>query len=116
MCRADEPNTHYELYGSNDLNLGRLFWYRRFDTALMWLLACIKEFGEYANSVDNRFVLKYPIRNEMIGDVSIKLQFNQDAKWTKALKYLLLNLKLLLGWVCRQNDPSAPLPHTNPKK
>lgn len=34
----------------------------------------------------------------MIGDVSIKLQFNNDEKWTKSLKYLLTNLKFLLVW------------------
>lgn len=98
MARLDDPATTYELYGSNDLILGRLFWYRRFDTALVWLLACIHEFGEYATSLDARCQLKYPIRGDCIGDVSIKLQFNNDAKWTKALKYTLTNCKQLLAW------------------
>lgn len=60
MARLDDLSTTYELYGSNDLILGRLFWYRRFDTALVWLLACIHEFGEYAHSCDQKFTLKYP--------------------------------------------------------
>eukprot|EP00808_Paulinella_micropora_P001285 g70930.t1 len=28
---VDDPSSACELYGSNDLSLGRLFWYRRFD-------------------------------------------------------------------------------------
>lgn len=60
MARLDDLSTTYELYGSNDLILGRLFWYRRFDTALVWLLACVHEFGEYAHACDQKFALKYP--------------------------------------------------------
>jgi beclin 1 len=104
MCKLEDPNTTYELYGSNDLSLGKMFWYRRFDTALMWLLLCIKEFGDYASSIDKRFKLRYAIKNDNIGDVSIRLQFNQDPKWTKALKYMLTNLKFLLVWVSKRQD------------
>jgi len=102
MGKKDDAAITYELYGSNDLSLGRLFWYRRFDTALVWLLQCVKEFGDYASLVDKRFAQRYPIKADMIGDVSIKLQFNQDAKWTKALKYMLTNLKFLLVWVSKR--------------
>jgi beclin 1 len=98
MSKLDDLTTHYELFGSNDITLSRLFWYRRFDTALTWLLACIKELADFAQITDNKFKLKYPIKNDMIGEVSIKLQFNNDAKWTKALKYMLTNLKFLLVW------------------
>jgi beclin 1 len=98
MARLDDLSTTYELYGSNDLMLGRLFWYRRFDTALVWLLACIHEFGAYAQTFDEKFQLKYDIRGDLIGDVSIKLQFNNDAKWTKALKYMLVDCRQLLAW------------------
>lgn len=61
MARLDDLSTTYELYGSNDLILGRLFWYRRFDTALVWLLECINEFATFAAESDSRFPpLKYP--------------------------------------------------------
>lgn len=45
----------------------------------------------------------YSIRGESIGGYSAKLQFNSDDKWTKAMKFLLLNLKSLLYW-CARND------------
>lgn len=101
MCKIDDPKTQYELYGSNDLSLGRIFWYPRFDTALVWLLYCIKELGDYAASQDKRFKLRYAIKDDVIGDVSIKCQFQQDAKWTKALKYMLTNLKYLLVYAAK---------------
>ncbi len=85
---------------------GRLFWYRRFDTALVWLLACIKEFGDFAATQDTRFTQRYAIKNDSIGDVSIKLQFNNEARWTKALKYMLTNLKFLLVWCSKRKESS----------
>ena len=40
------------------------------------------------------------INKEKIGEVSIKLQFNQDESWTRALKYTLINLKWILAFCC----------------
>jgi len=104
MAKKDEANNFLELYGSNELFLGKLFWYRRFDQALVWLLYCIREFSEWATTQDPSFKLKYQMKNDMIQDVSIKLQFNTDPKWTKALKFMLTNLKLLLVWVSKRAD------------
>eukprot|EP01006_Ploeotia_vitrea_P028790 TRINITY_DN61417_c0_g1_i2.p1 TRINITY_DN61417_c0_g1~~TRINITY_DN61417_c0_g1_i2.p1 ORF type:complete len:417 (-),score=233.12 TRINITY_DN61417_c0_g1_i2:61-1146(-) len=103
MAKKTDPDTTVELYGSNDINLGRLFWYRRFDQALTWLLSCVKEFGDYAHGVDKKFRLKYNIDKDQIQGLSIKLQFNQDHKWTKALKYMLSNLKFLLAWASKHS-------------
>jgi hypothetical protein len=87
MAKVEDSRSTYELYGSNDINLGRLFWYRRFDTALVWLLTCVQELSEWAASQDPSFKQQYPIKGDLISGVSIKLQFNADHKWTKALKY-----------------------------
>jgi len=40
----------------------------------------------------------FSIRDDKIGTISIKLQFNNDKAWTRALKYMLINLKFLAGW------------------
>ena len=77
---------------------------RRFDTALVWVLECINEFGEFAARKDPSFHHRYTIADDVIGGVSIKLQFNQDAKWTRALKYMLTNLKYLLAWCCTRDN------------
>lgn len=103
IAKAADPLTAYELYGSSDLSLGRLFWYRRFDTALSWLLESVKELCEFAQKADANLKFTYPIKNDTIGGISVKLQFNQDEKWTTALKYLLTTLKKLLIWSSRYN-------------
>jgi len=38
------------------------------------------------------------IVKDKIGDVSIKLQFSQEEVWTKAMRHVLLALKILLRW------------------
>mmetsp|Transcript_7424 Transcript_7424/g.10285 ORF Transcript_7424/g.10285 Transcript_7424/m.10285 type:complete len:464 (+) Transcript_7424:24-1415(+) len=86
----------YELFGSSDISLGRLFWYRRFDTGMVAFLQCLSELGDYAESQDRTFKLPYKIDKDKIGDMSIKIQFNNEETWTKALKYMLTNLKYLL--------------------
>eukprot|EP00455_Lapot_gusevi_P030973 TRINITY_DN3340_c0_g1_i2.p1 TRINITY_DN3340_c0_g1~~TRINITY_DN3340_c0_g1_i2.p1 ORF type:complete len:123 (-),score=21.22 TRINITY_DN3340_c0_g1_i2:37-405(-) len=107
MARVEDPNNTHELYGS-DLSLGRIFWYRRFHTAMVWFLECIQELGEYAHSVDPSFNLKYKIQQDRIGDLSIRLTFNQEENWTKSLKYMLTNLKYLLVWTAVHFGSSTP--------
>ena len=38
------------------------------------------------------------IVKDKIGDVSVKLQFSQEDAWTRALRHVLLALKILLKW------------------
>lgn len=40
----------------------------------------------------------FSVIKDKIGDVSIKLQFGVDEAWTRALRHVLLALKLLLKW------------------
>lgn len=85
----------YELYNSKRTN-------RNFDNAMTCFLECIKEIGEYADRTDykDRKILIFEIRGDSIGHgYSIKYNSNQEENWTKALKYMLLNLKSLLIWV-----------------
>ena len=39
-----------------------------------------------------------------VGGLTIKLIFNKDARWCKALKYMLANLKWVQKWVIAQQD------------
>ena len=102
ISKHDDPATLYELYGSSDSWGPKLFWGRRFETALLGLLHCIKELGEYANGKEKGgFVYKYPIKGDLVGDVSVKVQFHGDGKWTKALKYMCIDVKYLLVWASK---------------
>lgn len=46
--------------------------------------------------------------------ISFRIQFNSEEQWTKALKFLLTNLKWGLAWVSTQfTDEPMPLPDLN---
>lgn len=69
-------------------------------------LNCLQQFKDHVESKDAHFKLPYRIEKDKIGDshgdASIRIQFNQEETWTKALKYMLTNLKWCLAWVCKQ--------------
>ncbi|XP_020524876.1 beclin-1-like protein [Amborella trichopoda] len=86
-----------------------IFWSSRYDTAMTLFLACLKDFAEFANSMDKEsgipledcFKLPYKIENDKVENYSIIMSFNKPENWTKALKYLkytLCNLKWVLFW------------------
>ena len=105
---------HYELYGSGDLHFGRLLHNRRFDIAMVAFLDCLKHLMDHIKSQDgsvdfpHQFVsikfIRERANNEVrivkdkIGDVSVKLQFNQEESWTRSLRHVLLALKICLKW------------------
>jgi len=64
-------------------------------------LLCLKEMGDFAESKDKSFHLPHKMEKDKVGDMSIKIQFNNEETWTKSLKYTLTNLKWLLAWVVR---------------
>ena len=55
-----EDQTKFELYGSSDISLGRLFWYRRFDTAMIAFLDCVNQLIQFAIKSDITFEKKIP--------------------------------------------------------
>ncbi|KAI9207922.1 autophagy protein Apg6-domain-containing protein [Polychytrium aggregatum] len=101
-----DDKSSLELYGTADLH-GMLFQNRRFDNALVAFLHCLQQLGDYATEQDPQFHLPYRINKERVGDTSIRLQFNQDETWTKALKYTLINVKWLLAFCCTKSRGSA---------
>ncbi|KAF9464935.1 APG6-domain-containing protein [Collybia nuda] len=90
--------TAYELYGSGDLHLGRLLHNRRFDIAMVAFLDCLKHLIDHAKSQDPNIDFPHQISKDRIGDVSVKLQFNQEETWTRSLRHVLLALKICLKW------------------
>ncbi|KAI9308942.1 Atg6/Beclin [Cunninghamella echinulata] len=92
----------YELYGSGDYGLNRmLFLNRRFDHAMVAVLNCLKQLSDYVEQRDRDIRLPYRINKDKIGELSIRLQFNQDELWTKALKYLLIDLRCILKYASK---------------
>ncbi|KAM0789553.1 hypothetical protein ACM66B_000364 [Microbotryomycetes sp. NB124-2] len=89
-----------ELYGSGDFAVMRLLQNRRFDMAMVAFLDCLKQIGDFVGQRDKDLRLQHKIVKDKIGDVSIKLQFGSDEAWTRALRHVLYDLKLLLGRAC----------------
>lgn len=46
----------------------------------------------------------FRVVRDKIGDSSVKLQFNQEETWTRALRHVLLALKILLKWTTSGNN------------
>ncbi|KAI0829802.1 APG6-domain-containing protein [Trametes gibbosa] len=88
----------YELYGSGDLHFGRLLHNRRFDFAMVAFLECLKQITDYVRSQDPQVDFPHQIVKDKIGEASVKQQFSQEEAWTRALRHVLLALKILLKW------------------
>ncbi|KAJ7725864.1 autophagy protein Apg6-domain-containing protein [Mycena maculata] len=88
----------YELYSSGNLNMLQLLHNRRFDLAMVAFLECLKQVMDYVKAQDATVEFPHQIVKDKIGDVSVKLKFNQDEAWTRSLRHVLLALKICLKW------------------
>ncbi|KAK4702476.1 beclin, partial [Phenoliferia sp. Uapishka_3] len=89
----------YELYGSGEFNaVTRLLQNRRFDLAMVAFLDCLRQVMEFVRSKDKSIKLPHVVHKDKIGDVSIKYQFGTDEAWTRALRHVLFDLKILLSY------------------
>ncbi|KAG4302245.1 hypothetical protein PCANB_001495 [Pneumocystis canis] len=91
--------TRLELHSSDDLPITKFFIHRKFDAAMIAFLKCLKQLGDHLEATDPQFIFPYRIHKDKVGSTSICISFNQDEKWTRALKYLLTNIKYLLAYV-----------------
>lgn len=86
-----------ELY-SSDGGLTRFFSDRRFDWAMSAFLGCLNAVTRFL-SRDPTMRLPFKIENDKVGGFSVRVQFNQDERWTKALKFMLTDLKWIIAFV-----------------
>jgi beclin len=94
--RVSGDKASYELYGSG--HMGRLLHNRRFDFGMVAFIDCLKCLMDYIKTQDLNVDFPHQISKDKIGDVSIKLQFNQEEAWTRSLRHVLLALKICLKW------------------
>ena len=108
----------HHSYGSGDINITRVLHNRRFDYAMVAFLECLRQLMEHVRARDPSVDFPHTwvsisllqrrceglnesrcrVVKDKIGDVSIKLQFSQEEIWTKAMRHVLLALKILLRW------------------
>ncbi|XP_066587031.1 beclin-1-like protein isoform X2 [Prorops nasuta] len=93
------------LYGSGGF---KFLWDTKFDAGMVAFLDCLQQFKEEVEDGGSGFCLPYKMERGKIEDsatgnsYSIKIQFNSEEQWTKALKFVLTNLKWGLAWVSSQ--------------
>ena len=101
----NDKSKELPLYGSGGI---KFFWDTKFDQAMVAFLDCLQQFKEAVEKGDTGFSLPYKMEKGKIEDAStgtsysIKTQFNSEEQWTKALKFMLTNLKWGLAWVSSQ--------------
>jgi beclin 1 len=111
-----------ELYSSGDFPINFGFLHRKFDTAMVAFLECLRQLGEFVenqgkNTADGLSLggpggapgvkMPYEIRKDRIHDQSIKLALNKEESWTKACKYTLTCCKYLLAHANNVESMSA---------
>lgn len=98
----DDKSKELPLYCSGGV---RFFWDTKFDQAMVAFLDCLQQFKEEVEKGESKFYLPYRMEKGKIydsggsGNYSVKIQFNSEEHWTKALKFMLTNLKWGLAWV-----------------
>jgi beclin 1 len=103
-----------ELYSSGEFPINFGFLHRKFDTATVAFLECLRQLGEFvenqgasagggvgmgvgSSAAGGGMKLPYEIKKDRIHDQSIKLSVNKEEGWTKACKYTLTCCKFLLA-------------------
>lgn len=102
----EDKSRELPLYASGGI---RYFWNSKFDQAMVAFLDCLQQFKEEVQKGDSGFCLPYKMMEKgWIEDTKtgnkycVKIQFNSEEQWTKALKFMLTNLKWALAWVSSQ--------------
>ena len=98
--------TVYNLYSDDRFSF---FGKRSFNKALQGLLRCLLDAGETIIKRDKTMEYPYPITEDTtIGELAIgglSINYGTDAeRWTRALKYLLTDLKWLVAFVMKHAE------------
>jgi beclin 1 len=101
-----EKKKELPLYGTGGL---KFLWNTKFDQAMVAFLDCLQQFKLFIERMETGFNLPYRIDKDKIGDTgsgtySIKITLNSEEHWTKALKFMLTDLKWGLAFVVAQLD------------
>ncbi|UZJ53827.1 hypothetical protein CBS101457_003147 [Exobasidium rhododendri] len=91
----------YMLHGSSDWQLGRLLPDRRFDHGMIAFLDCLRQLCEHVAVRDTSFKSPHIINKDKIGGSSIR---KSDEVWTRALRNVLMTLKMLLSSIVTTMD------------
>lgn len=97
ISKVEDTRTTYNLFTDGSFSL---FPKRNFNTALIGFLTCIDEIGSQVLLHDPTLQLPYKIdtREGKINNHSISVNSSDEEQWTKALKYMLSDIKWIIAW------------------
>eukprot|EP01126_Amoeba_proteus_P054913 TRINITY_DN6779_c0_g2_i14.p1 TRINITY_DN6779_c0_g2~~TRINITY_DN6779_c0_g2_i14.p1 ORF type:complete len:351 (+),score=108.04 TRINITY_DN6779_c0_g2_i14:733-1785(+) len=104
ILRKYDGSDVIELFGENEGSFFRFYWNHKYDRAMVTLLKCTNEIISHIKSKDPSFAPPYKINDDLINNLSVRLQFNAEEKWTKALKFLLTDVKFIVSWVSLKQE------------
>lgn len=97
--------TIYNLYSDDSF---QLFGRRNFNVALQGLVQCVADAGDYMQTIDPTIAFPHSISYDNRGDVliaNIRVAYdnNNTVEWTRAMKYLLTNVKYVVLFDARRS-------------
>lgn len=98
---ASDRKEVYMLHGSSDWQLGGLLPDRRFDHGMVAFLDCLRQLCEHITARDDSVKPPHIIFKDKIGGSSIR---KSDEVWTRALRNVLMTLKMLLSWAVKAQE------------
>lgn len=106
IVRGDDKKTSYPLF--IDSSSFTLFPKRNFNLALQGFMSCILELGDYIANYDPTLSLpfKISVNDSKIGDLSFTYG-NDDEVWTRALKFMLADIKWIIAWYTKHCSSST---------
>ncbi|KAL1501873.1 hypothetical protein ABEB36_007116 [Hypothenemus hampei] len=105
-----QENKKIPLYGTGGT---KYLWNSQFDNGMIAFLDCVQQFTEKIEELEKKkFKFPYKITHGRIVDsdnimYSLRTTIISEEQWTKALKYMLTNLKWGLAWVASQFDSNG---------
>jgi beclin 1 len=91
MAKVGSEKTSYELFCNGG------FFKSSFNNAMLCILHCVRELGDYAERTDRAMCLPYPVEDDKVGGLSVRTG-GSEVLWTHALKNFLCDIKWLVAW------------------
>jgi beclin 1 len=111
IITKDDRRTQYPLFIDN--STFNLFPKRNFNLALNGFLCCIQEISEHISSYDPTLTVPYKIvltsTDSKIGDLSCVYGSADDEIWTRALKFMLSDIKWIIAWYTKHCNNYVPI-------
>lgn len=98
MVNVKTPSQRLSLYltpSSTNLWSSWWLWNTSFNAGIKAFASCVDEFAEFLRLSDPSVVLPHRIERSLIDNLPLQFSLTTGERWTKAMKYLLTDLKWL---------------------